>query len=101
MSEKVYDEQVAPLLLKAGEICKAHGMPIVAVVQYGPDEVGDTVFLGDAPDHAVQLVYWAIQARGNLDLLMGQAIKHASEHGHESAFLAVFDADRVGKGGAR
>ena len=88
MSEKVYDEEVAPLLLEAGRICERNGMPIVARVQYGPDDVGDTCFLGESPSYATQLVYWAIQVKGNLDMLMMLASRHADQHGHNSVFLA-------------
>jgi hypothetical protein len=52
--EKVYDEQVAPLMSKIIEICKEHKMPMVASFQYQVDEERGpgfcTTIMVDGPD---------------------------------------------------
>lgn len=37
-NEKVYDEQIAPLMDKIIAICKEHNIPLACSFQYAPDD---------------------------------------------------------------
>lgn len=39
--EDVYDEEIAPLMTRIIDICKAHNMPMLASFMYGRDEGDD------------------------------------------------------------
>lgn len=49
--ETVYDEQIAPLMSRIIDICKEHGIPMLASFAYRCDEYGEhdccTTFLSD------------------------------------------------------
>ena len=40
MSEKWYDEEVAPVLLDLSRKCEARGISMIAVVEYEPRQTG-------------------------------------------------------------
>jgi len=42
MSEKFYDEEIAPRLKEIGKLCKEIGMPFLAVVEYVPGMIAST-----------------------------------------------------------
>lgn len=44
MTEKIYDEEIAPLLKKVGDLCVKHGIPFLAVAEYAPAMIGRTEF---------------------------------------------------------
>lgn len=41
-NETIYDKEIAPRLLEIGEICKANGIPFMAVAEWSPGEIGRT-----------------------------------------------------------
>jgi hypothetical protein len=43
--EKVYDEQISPLMAKIIEICQQHKMPLIASFQYATEEHCSTALL--------------------------------------------------------
>lgn len=96
MSEKLYDEQIAPLLLKAGEIAKANGMSLAALVEYAPGEFGRTVHLSAGSHFSIRLVEAAIQAKGNVDSLYIALARHGREHGHSSMVLNLLSSSDRG-----
>ena len=87
MSEAIYDEQIAPLLKRAAEICNEHGLSITAMVEFAPREVGLTLNGPPDPDitgAAFYLAYYAVLARGNFDSLafkMAQYAERLESHG--------------------
>lgn len=40
--ENLYDEQIAPELLRLGNICKDNGLSFLAVVEWSPGKTGET-----------------------------------------------------------
>lgn len=87
MSEQIYDEQIAPLLLEVGKICQTHGLPLVAQVEYEPGEMGLTKFLPAGSGMAMEMMNKAARCRNNVDSLIMWLMAHAKEHGHSSIFL--------------
>jgi len=53
-SEKIYDEEVAPLLAKAGNICMENGIPFLALAEYAPGAIGRTSFATN--DECIEMV---------------------------------------------
>ena len=43
-TEEIYDNEIAPLLRQAGELCIKHGIPFLAVAEYTPGLIGKTAF---------------------------------------------------------
>lgn len=43
--EKLYDEKIAPELLRLGKLCQDNGLSFVAGVEWEPDQVGRTACL--------------------------------------------------------
>lgn len=87
--EKIYDTQIAPLLLQACKICQDNGLPFIAVVEYTEGEHGRTEYLGKAPGIGMLMLSWAAHARDNIDRLIQSAVNHAKIHGHGSIFLTM------------
>lgn len=38
-NEAIYDEQIAPLMAQILDICKAHGIPMVAAFEFAPEDL--------------------------------------------------------------
>ncbi len=98
--ERIYDEQIAPLLAQAGKIAEANGMPIVAQVEYLPGEFGLTACLPESTGYAMTMLYWAARSKRNFDAFMFAVMRHARERGHTSSVLAILfralgESDRV------
>ena len=91
MTEKIYDEQVAPLLLRACKICEEHKLPFVANVELADDSFGTTQYPGESPSFAMRLVSWAVQCKGNLDLLIIKVSRHNGSRKHNSIVLDILD----------
>lgn len=94
-NEQVYDEDVAPLLMKAALVCKERGMSLVVAVEYARDEIGQTTILQPGAGFWVRLVDFAARARGNVDILVMGLMRHAREHGHGSAYLSILGVPSV------
>lgn len=67
--EAIYDNEVAPLLRKAGELCLLHKFPFLALVQYGPEneDVGHVAFGDGGPTMVLSRA--AANSRGNIDAI--------------------------------
>ena len=92
--ETIYDEQVAPLLMKAAKICESNGLPMLAVVWYSDTGHGRTaVNPDDSPPGAgpsFRLTHAAAQCEGNLDRLI-IAISREVGDNHTSAILTMLE----------
>ena len=66
MSEKPYDEQIAPMRLEVAKLCERHGLPMLATVWYDGDDSGTTMAC-PTPNAAFTLASAAHQCHGNLD----------------------------------
>jgi hypothetical protein len=87
MPESVYDKEIAPLLLKAGQLCQQHGMSIVCMVEYEPGSFGRTTALTKDRHIGVSMADLAVRSEGNADALIGAMLKHARQNGHNSIYL--------------
>ncbi len=98
MSEQVYDDEIAPLLMQAAKKAEAVGLPLVCYVQLGPDNHGRTVTLpADAP-FAVRMVELAARCNGNADSFLLALIKHARKHGPGGSMLMNILLREYGEG---
>lgn len=92
MSEQIYDEQIAPLLKQAADICTRHGLSLAAACEYAPGDTGLT-FTGPVDKSTtgatMYLADLAVRARGNVDALMLAVMRHATETGHSSMILSM------------
>lgn len=94
-NEQIYDEQIAPELLRLASICQKHGMSFIACVEYdAPNSgIGRTEF--QMPDQsgklsaAQRIVHWAARCKGNIDSLFVACDRHGQEHGHSSIYLSM------------
>lgn len=69
MTEAIYDEQIAPELLKLAELCDEHDMSFVASVEYAKGETAST-HTATEPKSAKQFIAnTAAKCRGNFDSL--------------------------------
>lgn len=92
MSEKIYDEQIAPKLLEVAEICKSIGLPFAAIVEFDLDEHNTAVTVAPMPDGAgaaMRIVAYAMRAQGNVDALIMALQKDGAKHGHSSLALTI------------
>ena len=87
MSEQVYDEIVAPMLLEVMKVCHEHGMPIAATVEYAPGEYGTSADLPADRSLPMDWAYVAARSNGNADVLIGHLVSQAEVRGHGSVFL--------------
>lgn len=92
--EKIYDEEISPLMEKIIEICKKHKIPIFASFQYSDDNFctskarlgGHIVF--DYYDAIKQ----CIENEGiNIDKFMFWVMNGAKKEGHSSIILSRLD----------
>ena len=93
MSEAIYDEQIAPLLLQAGQICEQHGMAMVATVEYGKEQRGETRLLPDGSGLAMHMLSMLTASGNNIDSFLIKLIRFCNEEGlplEQSMFLKSY-----------
>lgn len=77
MTEKEYDEQIAPALLDLANKVAAMGGSFVARVGWAPFEAGTTTAgFTDGTDVGQNLTRIAARCNGNLDALVMQCMRH-------------------------
>ena len=67
MSEAIYDEQIAPLLLQAGKLCEQHDLAMVAVVEYEKEKRGETRVIPDGAGLAMRMLSMLAASGNNID----------------------------------
>ncbi|KTT68248.1 hypothetical protein [Sphingomonas sanguinis] len=87
MSEQIYDDIVAPMLLEVMKVCHEHGMPIVATVEYAPGDFGTSADLPANRSLPMDWSYVGARSNGNADVLIGHLVDQAKKRGHGSVFL--------------
>ncbi len=81
MSEKIYDEQIAPKLLEVANLCNEHGLAMVATVEYEKGERGTTrMNVGPKASAAMYLLSVAAATGNNFDGLVLRMIKWSREN---------------------
>jgi hypothetical protein len=96
MSEAQYDAEIAPLLLEAAKRCEALGLPMVAVVEYAPDQRGETRVLNGSSLPMLMLSMIAHHGM-NVDGFLINLIRHCNEQGidiRSSTFLKSYAKER-------
>lgn len=95
MSEAIYDEKIAPVLAQLGQLCKDHDMPFLAIVEYAPQDFGQTTV--QTPDQSMPMTMANIAARcrGNLDSFIISLLRYCRERGIDTA--ASFVANQFGR----
>jgi hypothetical protein len=79
-NEETYDKVIAPLLLEAVGECRSAGLPMLAVVQYGPESFGETYWFGESPELTMQMLRLCLAANGNLDRFIVGLAKYCHQH---------------------
>jgi hypothetical protein len=85
MSEAVYDEKIAPLLLQAAKLCEEHGLPMVAFVEYAPMVTGETTVRPATRSMFMDWAQMAGRCRNNLDGLVMGIMRNAREQGVDTS----------------
>jgi len=94
--ERYYDEEVAPMLLAMAKACQERGLSFVALVEWAPGDLGQTVALSKTAGAAIRMADLAGRSKGNIDAFMIAAGKSdLASRGHGSIALAMmgFPAD--------
>lgn len=79
--EQIYDEEIAPALLKIGERVKGLGMSMVAVVEYAPNERGDTTVMGGESGLEMHMLYICAKSAPNVDSYILNLRRLCYKHG--------------------
>ncbi len=101
MSEAIYDEQIAPLLLQAGQLCEKHGFAMVAVVEYDKGTRGETRLLPDGAGLAMHMLSMLAASGNNIDSYLTKVIRFCNQEGmplDESMFLRQYARPAAQKG---
>ena len=69
MSEKLYDDVIAPKLLEVAKLCKEAGIPMLATVWFDGEDSGTTRIVPAEPHPSFTLAHAAHRCRGNIDRL--------------------------------
>lgn len=81
MSEAEYDAEIAPLLMAAAKRCEELGYPMVAVVEYAPNERGETRVLPEGAGLPMLMLSMVAHHGQNIDGLMINIIRHCKKAG--------------------
>ncbi|WP_126312494.1 hypothetical protein [Delftia acidovorans] len=79
MSEAIYDEQIAPLLMQAGKLCEQHGLAMVAVVEYGKEQRGTTRLVPDGAGLAMHMLSMLAASGNNIDSYLLKVIRFCNQ----------------------
>ncbi|MBW2672247.1 MAG: hypothetical protein JRD89_02375 [Deltaproteobacteria bacterium] len=94
MSEKLYDEKIAPKLLEIAELCEEAGLPMLATVWYDGKGSGTTRVFPAEPNPSFTLAYAAQQCHGNLDKLCFAIARQVPDEHNGSIVLRMMMRDR-------
>jgi hypothetical protein len=93
MSEAIYDEQIAPLLMQAGKLCEQHGLAMVAVVEYEKEKRGETRVLPDGSGLAMEMLSMLAASGNNIDGFLINVIRFCNKNEiplDESMFIGKY-----------
>ncbi|BDE70870.1 hypothetical protein [Delftia lacustris] len=79
MTEAIYDEQIAPLLRQAGELCEQHGLAMVAVVEYDKEARGTTRLVPDGAGLAMHMLSMLAASGNNIDSYLLKVIRFCNQ----------------------
>jgi len=99
VSESIYDEQIAPLLLQAGKLCEQHGLAMAAVVEYEKEKRGETRVLPDGAGLAMVMLSMLAASGNNIDKFLMGVIRHCNQEGiplDQSMFIGKYGTHKEG-----
>lgn len=99
MSETIYDEHIAPLLLQAGKLCEQHGLAMVAVVEYEKEKRGETRVLPDGAGLAMLMLSMLAASGNNIDQFLINVIRFCNREGmplEQSMFIGKYATHKEG-----
>ena len=79
--EQYYDNEIAPVLKRLADSCAAHDISFVAAVDLD-DMVAETSILVMGYSFAINMVAFAIQAKGNVDAMVMSCYRWAKLQGN-------------------
>lgn len=90
--ERIYDEQIAPLMTQIIDICKREGFGISGFVEL-TDEFTVLVHAEPEDRHTarMRMAYYLLKADGNIDLFLTAVQRDAKKHGHSSMYLRLLE----------
>jgi len=89
--EKIYDEQISPLMEQILDICKKNALPVFAEFQYSDDGFCKSII--DNPESHIMLTHLDVisqcieQDGVNIDKYMIWCTREAKKVGHSSMYL--------------
>lgn len=98
-NEDYYDREMAPVLAKLADICRARGMAMVAAVEFDPGAIAVTGSLPEQPSMAMTMLTHCANAGEDFDAYARGLRAWMDEQGIDysaSACLNAFDADPLG-----
>ena len=90
-TEVFYDTEIAPVLLALVKKCEERNIPFIASVEYAPDKVGRTFFLGHNPGLAMVMQHLCAASGKNLDGYFINLQRHVEEKGVDTSQSFVFN----------
>lgn len=80
MSEKFYDDVIAPKLLEISNLCKENGLSFVGAVEWPESSLCYTLIMQKDATIAVRLVEVSAKANGNFDAMAFAILRYAKEN---------------------
>lgn len=81
MSEKWYDEEVAPVLLALSQQCESRGVSFIGVVEYEIGKRGRTATVADDAGLEMRMIDFCARAGTNVDAYFIALIRYCRERG--------------------
>lgn len=89
MTEAQYDELIAPKLEAIAKECAAMGSDIVAVVEYGTGQRGETRTVGNDSSLAMKMLTFCANAGENIDAFAINVMRHCRKNGIDTGSSMV------------
>ena len=89
MTEKYYDEVIAPKLAALCKECEDAGMPFLATVEYDEGKTGSTVWMWSDGCVAMRMEWMCARSCGNLDNFVMSCANSPMARGHNSIVLGL------------
>lgn len=80
-NEKFYDDEIAPMLREVSKKCEAHGMSLLALVEYDKGERGRTTLLQPSAGLEMIMATLCAKAGANIDSYMIGLSRYCREKG--------------------
>lgn len=76
-----YDTEIAPKLLEIAQQCEAHGVSMIAAVEYAPHEIGHTFTLQENAGLEIIAINHCTKTMPNIDGFILGLLRFCNEHG--------------------